>query len=150
MSVSELAERLAKMAQSGAHLDWQKIREEIINEHQNATTADERLLWLSLHKTVMDLVERHTPLEQIEAFQTTRRQDYCTLLISEAIVGRTDGTVPPDKLAEITRREVREGRLSADDNLHILAVNAAKGIFPQSNQQQSGGFFARVRSWLGR
>jgi hypothetical protein len=53
---------------------------------------------------------------------SVRSQYYNLLLIKEATIGRTDGNIPPDKLAAITRREVAAGRMSPDDDLHKLAV----------------------------
>jgi hypothetical protein len=125
MSAKELAERLAQESQVGKEIDWLKVREEIIAEHERATTTAERITCLDLHKAIMDFVERSNCIspENMDAFRRTRAQDYRTLLVSEAIIGRTDGNVPPDKLAEITTREVNAGRLSADDEIHKLAIN---------------------------
>lgn len=57
MSASELLQRL-EAHPLDAPLDWRKIREEIHEEHERATTLEERVTLLAIHKAVMDEVER--------------------------------------------------------------------------------------------
>lgn len=76
MSVSELLQRL-KAHPVGAPLDWQKIRKDIHEEHERATTAADRFDLLDIHKILMDMVERgagFTP-EDMEVFKKTRRAE---------------------------------------------------------------------------
>ncbi len=150
MSAIDLTERLVKELQSGS-LDWRNAREDIIAEHRQATTTADRVTCLKLHQAIMDAMERsNVAPENMAQFQKTRGQDYNMLLVSEAIIGRTDGNVPPDKMVEITTREVNAGRMKPDDELHVLAVNGANGIFPATEPEKSGGMFAKARSWFGK
>jgi hypothetical protein len=127
MSVSELLERLTTHPPN-APLDWQKIREEIHAEHERATTTADRVTLLRIHEALMDWVERNSRLtpEGLEKFKETRRHDYNILLVREALV---DENVDPQKLEEITRREVEAGRMPLDDRLRELGLIGAKRRF---------------------
>jgi hypothetical protein len=137
MSVTELTERLMNEAASGQSTDWRAVRDEIIKEHENATTTRERVMCLSLYKWIMDAVEPSIQVENMGVFKEARTSDYRLLLFREAMIGRTDGLIPPDKLAEITIREVKEGRMSANDEIHTMALNAINGIFPEPDKSAS-------------
>jgi hypothetical protein len=108
----EVADRLAREAEAGRPLDAGKWREEITRAHEAATTEAERVLCLQLFKAVADAVERQLGPEALPDWRKVRSQYYNLLLIKEAVIGRTDGNIPPDKLAAITRREVAAGRMS--------------------------------------
>jgi hypothetical protein len=99
MSATELAERLAKEAESGSSFDWRKVQQEIVDEHDRATNMAERILCLSLYKALMGTVERQNIIEpkDLEKFKTLRAQQYRLLLIREATIGRTDGLDRPEK-----------------------------------------------------
>jgi len=150
MGAKELTDRLMKAVQLGGGIDWKKAREEVCEEQRKAPTTALRVICLRLHKIVMDAAERDSIApEDRESFRKARAQDYRLLLVNEAMIGRTDGIVPPDKVPEITAREVREGRLSADDEIHVWAVNVTNRTFPQPKAKKSGGVLATVRSWFG-
>jgi hypothetical protein len=125
----EVAARLARETEAGGRLDPKKWREEITLAHELATTEAERVLCLQLFKAVADAVERQLGPEALPDWRKVRSQYYNLLLIKEAMIGRTDGNIRPDKLAAITRREVAAGRMSPDDEMHTLAV-AGDTILP--------------------
>jgi hypothetical protein len=76
-----------------------------------------------------------------------RLRDYHTLLIVEAVVGRTDGLVDPIKMAEITGREVIAGRMIADDEVHKLALAGAEVMGPPYPQRKKKkGIFGKLFS----
>jgi hypothetical protein len=131
-------------------LDWKRIREEVHDEHERATTTAERVALLSIHKALLDKVERDTDFapEDLETFKTTRRQDYNLLLIQEAIIGRdvADTNIDPQKLAVITEREVKAGRMTANDDLHKLAVAGAAILTPFPKPQRSR--YGWLRLWM--
>jgi hypothetical protein len=137
MSVLDLASRLSKEVAAGGTLDWVRMRNEISEEHERAATAEERVICLQLHKAVMDAVERQAPPEILANFKKTRLEDYNRLLVSEALIGCTDGNVDPTKLLEITRREIAAGRMSPDAKVHELAVIGARFIGPPAKQKES-------------
>jgi hypothetical protein len=149
MSAIELAERLAKEIQSGARLDWKGIRKEIVDEHERATNMAERILCLSLYKVLMDVVVERQNISEpkdLEEFKTLRAQEYRLMLIREETIGRTDGLIDPKKMAEITRREVAEGRMAADDDFHTLAVSGAEAPTPVAKSKRA----SFLPSWLRR
>lgn len=102
-----------------------------------ATTTEDRVILLSVHKTLMDAVERNCVApDKLAEFRTLRMQDYRLLLISEAIIGRTDGMIDPVKIVAISQREVNAGRLPSDDELHTLAVG--NGIHRKAKSSRTG------------
>ena len=142
----ELANRLSKAAQSGDRLNWRQAREDIHRAHDAAETEADRVLCIGLHKSIMDAVERQGLVKEdkMEEFREARRKDYILFLIKEAIVGRTDGIISPDKLAAVTRRGVAAGRMTADDEFHRLAVAGDTMLMP--TQREAGGVGAWIAS----
>jgi len=126
MSVSELLERL-KALPVGAPLDWRQIREDIHTEHERATTTADRVALLKIHKALMDRVERDVASDNMEKFKEARRKDYRILIARETLVGEN---VDPQKLGEITQREVEAGRMASDDNLRELGLIGARFLTP--------------------
>ncbi len=110
---------------------------------------------LGIHKALMDAVERGAGFtaEDMEKFKETRRGDYNLLLIREAMIGETDGNINPQKMGEITRREVESGRMAPDDDFHKLAVAGATILTPLPRQEQKQhSILARLGNvlyWLG-
>jgi hypothetical protein len=154
MSVSELLQRLQALP-FGVPWDWRQIRKDIHDEHDRATTTADRVALLAIYKSAMDAVERNadfTP-EDMERFKKARRQDYNLLLIREAMIGKTDGNINPQKIGEITRREVESGRMAPDDDFHKLAVAGATILTPWPRQEQKQhSILARLGNvlyWLG-
>src|ERR1700730_4101108 len=123
MSVRQLFQRLEAPLVGGVPLDWQKIRNDVHEEHERATTTADRVALLDIHKALMDAVERGAGFTaaELEKFKETRRGDYNLLLIREAMIGAPDGNINPQKMGEITRREVEAGRMAPDDDFHKLA-----------------------------
>lgn len=126
MSVADFLERLQANSVPGEELDWRRIRDEIHAEHDHATTTKDRETLLSVHKIVMDTVERNIRGDDLEEFRTARSQDYNLLLIKEAMIGDTSGIINQERMAAITSREVAAGRMSPDDELHKLAIKPPK------------------------
>jgi hypothetical protein len=79
-------------------------------------------------------------------FQTGRAQNYRIWLISEAIIGRTDGSIDPVRLAEISQRLLDARRLSADDEL-LGRLAGAITLVPLSERKTIS---QKIRSWLGK
>ena len=146
----ELVDRLIREKRSGDALDWQQVRKDIHEAHDAANTDADRVLCLALHKMIMDAVERQDAIEgdKLADFRETRQEDYNLLLMKEAMIGRTDGLLQPDKIAAITRREVAAGRMSADDELHKLAVAGDMVLTPPRRESRKGGIGAWIASWF--
>lgn len=148
----DLVDRLIREMQSGVTLNWRQAREDIHEAHDAANTEADRVLCLALHKAVMDAVERQSDDAikegNLAEFREARQQDYNMFLIKEAVIGRTDGIIPPDRMAAITRREVAAGRMSADDGLHKLAVAADTILTPPRREARKVGIGAWIASWF--
>jgi hypothetical protein len=148
MKPKELADRLNREAKAGGSIDWRHVRDEIHQAHDEATTEEERVLCLALHKAIMDAAERAAiDPEKLVDFRKTRLGDYNLLLIKEAVIGRPDNNVPPDRLAAIMRREVAARRMSPEDELHKLAVAGDALLTPRPARPKTG-FGARIASWF--
>lgn len=92
MSTNDLLERLRSMP-IGAPMEFKKIRDEIHEEHQRATTTEERVILLRIFTAVMDQVERSglSP-DELEQLRAARLQDYRLLLIRESLIGENVNT----------------------------------------------------------
>jgi hypothetical protein len=120
MSFEDLADKVERCAEDAT--SWLKVRDEIISRHENATTVDEYITLLSLHKMLMDNVERKLPSGvNIEEIKALKSRDYKMLLKREYIIG---GSVCIDTLYELTQRELEAGRMGPEDKLINLAVDA--------------------------
>jgi hypothetical protein len=124
MNANELLESIKRQMATGV-IEWRQVREDIVEAHKNATTEAERVLLLGIHKVVMDAVERDEGAiipGGMDDFRKAREQDYNLLLVSEAMIGRTDGIIDPVVMRRITNREVAAGRMSPDDEMRKLAL----------------------------
>ena len=112
MSTVELLERLSSAA-AGAKFDWNAARAEIVTAYQTAPEADRGAL-LQAYMAVMNMVERSGSLsaEDRELFQTSRREEYNLMLISECV--QPDGNISPAALKLVTDREVAAARMAPD------------------------------------
>jgi hypothetical protein len=147
-SATDLIDSVKKQLQLGRTADWRKVREEIVDAHGRATSIAERVLCLDLHKAIMDAVERQGVIapEDLEKFRDVRRRDYLHLLVQESMIGLTDGHLNAQKIAEITRREVKAGRLAEDDELHELAEAAAM-VLGSPPVPHRGSVSERIKGW---
>ena len=145
MSVGSLINRIQSEMAAGTIIDWRQLRKEIIEEHKSAANTKDRVALLAIYKAVMDAVERQSLVSDLAAFQKARNQDYSLLLVSEAMIGVTDGNVNADKLLEVTSREVAAGRLDRNDELHRLALGGLAQFKPKAQ-----GLLSKFRSVLGR
>lgn len=147
MSIDALIERFDRFT-GGAHFgDWRVLRQDIVSEHDQAADEAARVLCLKMHIILMDAVERTIAPSDLATFQKTRSQDYNRMLIQEAMIGRTDGNIDPAIMASITRREVRDGRIAPDDELHKLAVAGAE-VIGSNPPKPPSGLAAKLRSWF--
>jgi hypothetical protein len=145
MAVIDLFEYLEAQAAIGGPMDWPRIRKEIHAEHERAITTADREALLTIHKIVMDTVERQIGAEDLAEFRKIRRQDYRLLLIQEAIIGDNSGNINPQRMAAITRREVEAGRMAADDELHNFSVAGATILAPLPPKHETT-LLARLRN----
>jgi hypothetical protein len=145
MSAAQLLERFAATSKAGGEFEWREMREDILAEHASAPNVADRVLCLKLHDALMNLMER-TVIEpkNLAKFKETRSQEYALMLIRESVIGQTDGNIDPMKMLPITTREVRDGRMSPDDELHKLAVAGSEIL----GSKPSGGLGAKLRSWF--
>jgi hypothetical protein len=146
MTVRDLFERLEAQAATSGPMDLLRIRKDIHAEHERATTTADREALLAIHKTVMDAAERQIRAEDLADFRKVRSQDYCLLLIKEAIIGDNSGNINPLRIAAITRRAVEAGRMAADDELHKLAVAGATILTPLPPQSATPTLLGRLRN----
>jgi len=148
MNARELVEKFQRQMESGSELNWREARDQIHAVHETAITEAERVICLSLHKAIFDAVERSDETirpEKMEEFRKVRKQDYNLLLVSEAIIGRTDGLVDPAVMKRIADREVAAGRLQEDDELRKLTVKYGADV---AETKPRTGFLSSIKSWF--
>ncbi len=123
MSASDLLSRLQADASSGKALDFRAVREEIHNLSERTSDVGERVILLQVFHAVMDMVERsgNVATEHLDAFRTTRAQDYRLLLMREVLIGENASA---ELVNAVTQREVQSGRMREDDELRQEAVKA--------------------------
>mgnify|MGYP001296022732 CR=1 FL=1 len=123
MSASDLLSRLQADASSGKALDFRAVREEIHNLSERTSDVGERVILLQVFHAVMDMVERsgNVATEHLDAFRTTRAQDYRLLLMREVLIGENASA---ELVNAVTQREVQSGRMREDDELRQVAVKA--------------------------
>jgi hypothetical protein len=145
MNANELIECIERQMATG-ELEWRQVREDIHETHKNATTEAERVLLLSIHKAVIDAVERNEGAiipGGMDDFRKAHEQDYKLLLVSEGMIGRANGLMDPMVMRRITDREVTAGRMSPDDELRTLALQYTSSTPPKRD------LMARVKLWFG-
>src|SRR6516164_8322646 len=106
MSVNDLIESLRAGSESGQDIDFRAIRERIYEEHDKATTIDDRVRLLQIFNLVMDLVERNferkgTDPKLIQDFRNARQSDYRLFIVKECMVGEN---VCAETLAAVAQR----------------------------------------------
>jgi hypothetical protein len=120
MSFIDLAEQVENCAKG--QTNWQQVRQDIISRHEEASTVEEYITLLSLHKMLMDSVEEQLSAEKdIEEVKAIRDQDYNMLITRECTIG---GSICIDTLYELTQRELEAGRMGPTHSLINLAVDA--------------------------
>lgn len=120
MSFIDLAEQVESC--SKGLTNWQQVRQEIISRHEKASTVEEYITLLSLHKMLMDSVGEQLSAENnIEEVKALRDQDYHMLITRECTIG---GSICIDTLYELTQRELEAGRMGPTHSLINLAVDA--------------------------
>lgn len=120
MSLKVLADKVNSCNENIS--DWQQVREEIINSHDKASKVEEYITLLSLHKSLLDIVESQLiASEDVEQIREIRDQDYNMLITRECTIG---GSICIDTLYELTQRELEAGRMGPEHSLINLAVDA--------------------------
>ena len=120
MNLKDLADKVNNNAKKLT--DWKKVRKEIINRHEKASTVEEYITLLSLHKMLMDSVEHQLPSSvDVENIRELRQQDYTMLITRECTIG---SSICIDTLYEITQRELEAGRMGPTHSLINIAVDA--------------------------
>ena len=121
MSATELLERVKAHAATGA-MDWKRLRENIHDEFDAASTETDRDMLLAMFHLVMENVERNADMspEQLATFRDARAQDYNLFLVKEALIGES---VSVEIMDVVTKREIAAGRMTPDHSLRQLAVN---------------------------
>jgi len=129
MGVNDLIESLASAGESGQEIDFRAIRKRIYEEHDRATTIEDRVKLIQVFNLIMDLVERNlerngTAPNVIQEFRNARESDYRLLLVKESMVGEN---VCAETLAAVTQREVSAGRMAPDHTLYTMAQEQVAG-----------------------
>lgn len=144
-----MLDRFTAMSKTRSGINFREMRQEILREHEKAPNEADRVVCLKMHAALMNLMERvAVEPENLLKFRETRSQDYALMLVREAMIGQTDSNVDPFKLLPITTREVRDGRMSPDDELHKLAVGGVRQLNEVSEAKAPGGLGAKLRSWF--
>ena len=148
MSAEELADRLIALSEAGGPIDWREMREQILAEHKKAPDESDRVLCLNLHHALLNFAERNAiEPHELEAFRENRYKDYIGLLLREAMIGETGDDLDPAKVLAITTREIRDGRMREDDELHKLAVDTVRKLGEPSPTKPSS-LAAKLSSWF--
>jgi len=100
--------------------------------------------------------------ENIEEFRKTLSKDYDLLIAGEPIGTSTDKNPAGDILAELTARKthlaelaarkIHEGRLSTDNEPHVMGASGAKGTFQKPAREDLTGPYSAFtvgRTWPG-
>lgn len=108
-----------RMAKGG---DWRSLRDEIAALHETATTEQEYVTLLEVHRNLVAVGQYAFDKETYAKLPPNTAAEYRMFLNREAM---EDGLINPVLLERITRREVEAGRLAPDDELRKLAVAGA-------------------------
>lgn len=100
-------------------LNYLEILRELDAELASTPSVEYRGLLLDLLKASMDIVQKTIAPIDLDKFKETRMQHYRMQIVKEALVGTN---ICADTLFEITSREVTAGRMEADDQLRIMAI----------------------------
>ena len=120
MNLEELIKKINR--DDSDSLNWQQLKEEIISQHEQASTENERVALLSLHRTLLDRVEQQlSDSIDIEKFRKARSQEYNLLIIRECTVG---GSICAETLYEVTQREIEAGRMEPTHRFIDIAIDA--------------------------
>jgi hypothetical protein len=128
VNTSELLERMKTAARQGQFAtEWNKFRKETVEHFERATSTPEQVAVLRVYKALMDEIEQApgTSPEDLATINEARRNEYHLMLIAEG--ARPDGLLDPQKMEEITRREIEAGRMAPDDGLRQDTVRALAG-----------------------
>jgi hypothetical protein len=147
MSAKELLDRFMALT-TGDQIDWHEMRKEVLAEHEKASDERDRVLCLNLHRALMNFVERSAiEPQELEEFRKVRDHDYIGLLLREATIGETEDNLDPSKVLAVTTRDVRDGRMNENYELHRLALDTVRKLGELPATKHSG-LSAKLRSWF--
>ena len=135
-----LAEFMSRI-QSGESFNASAAQKEMSRLWGEMTTEPDRVMFLGVHRAVMDLVERTGGLtgDALRRFQDIRESEYRLFLMQEAML---DGdNVDPGELDRVTAREVIDGRMTPDNDYREFA-RAAGAVMGSPKPRKAG--------WLGK
>ncbi|WP_174909513.1 hypothetical protein [Burkholderia diffusa] len=135
----EIQSLLDRMEQGG---DWHAYRREIAALHGRATTEDEHVALLQAHKALVEVAKHCFDGESYAKLLPAAEAEYRMFLAKEAT---ESGLVNPVLFDQITRREVRSGRLDLDDDFRKLAA-AGASVLGDSNGNAAHSF--RPGNWF--
>lgn len=120
MNHIDLIEKINNMGSES--LNWQQIHDEIINQHEQAKTLEERVEILELHTKFMDTIESQlSDAANLEKFRNARTQEYNMLITRECTIG---GSICIETLYDLTQRELEAGRMGPTHSFITIAENA--------------------------
>ena len=119
--MDQYLEHLQADAEAGKPINWRQVREDMHGRHENATSSEERAVYISVWYAVMNLVvQSGIPKEDERAkFSETLNKDYNLFIVRESF---KDGNVVPETLYEVTAREIDAGRMAPNHRLRLLAI----------------------------
>ena len=123
--MNEHLQKLIDEMKTSSDLVWTTIRDRLHEEHQRATTSEERATCLALFTGMMDAVARQLEPDALAKFKEARRKDYSTFIVRESTTGTE---VDIAKLNVVTAREIVAGRMAPNHQLRIVAIFGAFGV----------------------
>ncbi|MCA0368990.1 MAG: hypothetical protein LCH57_13175 [Proteobacteria bacterium] len=127
--------------QSGESFNASAVQKEMSRLWGEMITEPDRVMFLGVHRAVMDLVERTGGLtgDALRRFQDIRESEYRLFLMQEAML---DGdNVDPGELDRVTAREVVDGRMAPDNDYWEFARSAV-AVMGSPKPRETG--------WLGK
>ena len=102
--------------------DWHTLHNQILQNHENATSSELYVKLLELHKVLLDKVEKLiSGSDDIEKFKIIRQKEYNAMLLRESTIG---GSLCVETLYEITQRELEAGRMHPTHEFIETAIQA--------------------------
>lgn len=130
--------------------NWQEIVREVNSEWSECVGDPnkefKRVALLAVFMNVMDAAETTIHPDGLDDFREARRKHYSSFIYQEATVAPDD--IDPEKLYELTNREIAAGRLLPDSSLRRIAQQAidekcGNTRSPNPSVQKNVGAFRR-------
>jgi len=155
MSIETLMNELNNVA-IGENIDFGYFHKKIAEEHKNSVKASDKVICLRLFRSLTDLVLNNlTDDDKIAEFRNLSQRYYKLMLTEECIATqdkawRYKGMADPTVMFNILSREVKEGRMSAHDDLYRLTLETVQNLSPPSTQNQTRGIISKISSLFRR